>query len=131
MDYQEFIEMLVRMVLVPVLPVVASFLVALLNKYIAKVKADVEQKQLEKYISLAESAIQSAVMSTTQTFVDSLKAAGNFDKEAHAEALKMTKENVMRIVADSTRDAIEMAYGDFYEWMDLKIHETIHLDKKE
>lgn len=129
MTFREFLDNLIKVVLIPALPVIAGYLVALLQKYTAKVKADINQQALDRYIAVAEDAIASAVLATSQTFVDELKKEGKFDLERQQEALQLSKERATALITTAAREAIEMAYGDFNEWMDAKIHEVVRLDK--
>jgi|LSQX01.2.fsa_nt_gb uncharacterized protein with von Willebrand factor type A (vWA) domain len=129
MDFKEFLDTLVKVVFVPALPVVAGYLIALLQKYTAKIKADINQQALDRYLDLAENAIASAVLATSQTFVDQLKKEERFDLDAQKEALQLSKDRARAIITTAAREAIEQAYGDFNEWMDAKIHEIIRLEK--
>jgi len=52
------------------------------------------------------------VIATNQTYVDSLKHQGKFDKEAQLEAFNRTYNQVMLILADDAKVYLESAVGD-------------------
>lgn len=129
MEFKEFLDALIKAVLTPSIPIIAGYLVSLLKKYTNKVQFEIQQQSLNKYIELAEEAIESAVLATTQTFVDELKKDGIFDVDRQKEALVLTKERASAIITQAAYEAIEVAYGDFDAWLDAKIHEIIRRDK--
>ena len=64
-------------------------------------------------------------MATNQTFVDIRKAEGTFDRDAWAIAFEKTKGNILAILTETQRKAIEEVYGDLDKWLETKIEATV------
>ena len=64
-------------------------------------------------------------MATNQTFVDIRKAEGTFDRDTWAIAFEKTKGNILAILTETQREAIEEVYGDLDKWLETKIEATV------
>lgn len=73
----------------------------------------------------AVNAVFSAVDYVNQTFVDALKAAGNFDKEAQAIALEKAKNAALETMAAGTRKWLEKSYTDLDAWLTVQIESAV------
>ena len=67
--------------------------------------------------------------SVTQTYVDTLKKNGKFDKEAQLVALSLAKDEVLRELNTETRIFIETNYGSINDFVTTQIESTINLIK--
>lgn len=74
--------------------------------------------------------ITNNVASTFQTFVESLKKENKFDLNAHAQALRKTKESIFNELSDEAIQYIDNNFGDFNEWITTQIEATIYKMKK-
>ena len=70
-------------------------------------------------------SVGNAVLYVMQTFVDSTKAAGNFDKEAQEHAFLMAKEAALETMKDSTRKWLEKTYTDLDAWLTVQIESAV------
>lgn len=122
---QEMLEMIVNIVIIPTIPIVVGALVNALNKWVTKQSVQLENDVIEGYLIDITSVISQAVMSTSQTFVDSLKNQGAFDKEAQKEAFQKSKDTVMILLAQDAKDFIIQMYGDLDLWLDTKIEQKV------
>lgn len=102
---------------------VAYYLIAIIRSKTATLKAKTNNETANKYIDMASDAVQQAVAYTSQTFVDSLKASGTFDREKQIEAFNKCKSMVLEILSDTATEALNEIYGDFYMWLDSKIEQ--------
>lgn len=66
-----------------------------------------------------------AVQSTNQTFVNDLKAEGNFSDEAKAKAFSNTYDTVKSLITDETAELIRIGYGDIEVYIQNKIESVI------
>ena len=73
---------------------------------------------------MANSAITQAVAYVNQTYVDSLKAAGKFDKEAQVAAFNKAVTAAEQMLTTDVKDAIIEIYGDLSKYLETKIEET-------
>lgn len=90
-----------------------------------KTKAFAEHKKLNQYIDYAQEAISTAVTSVSQTYVDSLKKSGQFDKVAANNAKEQAIEIAEKLISDNSKIAIETVFGDFEEYINNKIEAVI------
>lgn len=105
--------------------VLTTFAVVYIKKYANVLVDKTNSEDTEKYIRLAEQTIIDVVMATNQTFVDVKKANGTFDQEAWVVAFEKTKGNILAILTEAQRKAIEQVYGDLDKWLETKIEATV------
>ena len=77
----------------------------------------------------AVSAVFSAVEYVNQTFVDALKEAGDFGKEAQAVALQKAKDAALETMAAGTRKWLEKSYTDLDSWLTVQIESAVKASK--
>lgn len=106
-----------------------AYVVALLRRETAKLQKQIDNETASKYMDMAVNAVEQAVASTSQTFVDDLKSSGGFTKEKQREAFQKSKDKVQEILGDTTVVALGEIYGDFDAWINTKI-EQVCLDFK-
>ena len=87
--------------------------------------------QLNKYIDSAQEAISAAVLMVSQTYVDTLKKAGEFTQEAQDEAKMRAIEIAKQMITDDCVDAIETLHGDFDVYLDAMIETLVRENKLE
>lgn len=71
------------------------------------------------------------VIMVSQTFVDSLKESGNFDKEAQAKAFNMAKTAALNGMSDSMKKYIDKYCGGLDEWLRIQIEAWVKKNKIE
>ena len=74
--------------------------------------------------------IETAVESTAQTYVDSLKKDGKFDTDAAMVAKDKAIELAKELIGTDGADLIKELYGDVSKYLDAKIEEIIKDKKK-
>lgn len=73
----------------------------------------------------AVNAVLSAVDYVNQTFVDSLKESGCFDKEAQELALQKAKDAALETMEAGTRKWLEKSYIDLDNWLTVQIESAV------
>ena len=121
----EILEILVKTVLIPAIPIVMGFAVNALKKWAESKVVEIENANISSYLLEITEVISQAVISTTQTYVDSLKAQGKFDAEAQRVAFEMTKTTVLALLAEDAKEFIADMYGDMNLWLDTKIEQMV------
>ena len=101
-----------------------AYLVALLKKSTAQIEKELDNETAAKYMNMAADAVEQAVASTAQTFVDALKSSGGFTKEKQLEAFQKSRDKVLEILGDTAVAALNEIYGDFDAWIDTKIEQV-------
>lgn len=93
-----------------------------LNTYL---KNKIENDKLEKYATQATDAVVLAVTSTMQTYVDSLKANGEFTQEAQKTAFERAKAVALSLITQEAQNALKTIYGDFNGWLNCQIETKV------
>ncbi len=118
MTINEILELILQTILLPLILYVAR----LLRNYI---RAKIRSAEIQGTLDLAVSAVASAVGETAQTFVDDLKAAGEFTPEKAREAFERSKERALEILGDAGIEMLIKITGDAEKWIDAKIEELV------
>ena len=118
----KIIEVVLTSVIVPLLAWGVKNLVGWL-------KTKTNNAIVEKYLTFAGEAVTQAVKETAQTYVDTLKKEGKFDKEAQIEAFNRTRETALKLLTADALNIIEMVYGDADAWLRSKIEAAVAENK--
>ncbi|MFM1581201.1 hypothetical protein ABGF48_03220 [Helcococcus bovis] len=119
----ETITLILNGVLVPLL----IWGVTELVKYL---KTKSKNEKLNDIIDLAGMITKDAVYSTNQKYVETIKKQGNFNKQAHNEAFKMAKNEIMKTLGDGGEMLLKQAVGDINTFLKNKIEkEVVELKK--
>ena len=112
----------VTAVILPFISIGGARLITLINE---KIKND----EAVKTLTTATDIVTSAVRSVFQTYVESLKNAGSFDKDAQEIALSKAKEVAMAQMSEKVKSYITTNYGSLEEWLTVQIEATINMLK--
>lgn len=105
------------------LMIVVKFGVQLIRTKTAQIKNAEVQQMIDN--------IGDIVIMVSQTFVDSLKESGNFDKEAQAKAFDMAKTAALNGMSDSMKKYIDKYCGGLDEWLRIQIEAWVKKNKIE
>jgi hypothetical protein len=125
----EIMNLVETLVLAPLVVAISSFLIALLRQQTAKIEGKIKDEKAKRLLEIAEGVVTQAVTSVTQTYVDGLKADGEFTKEAQRAAFEQSKEKIYALLTNETMQAIQDNYGSMEEWIKTKIEETVNKNK--
>ena len=109
----------VTMILLPLIALAGERLIAWIN---IKVKDANAKRQL----TAATTIVTNAVRLVSQTYVDSLKASGNFDVESQKIALTKAKDAALAQMNEEVKNYITTNYGDLENWLIVQIEATIN-----
>ncbi len=118
-------------IILPLIPILGAMLVLMGRKKLQEWQLKIDSENLNRYIGLAGGAVLQAVECVYQTYVESLKKDGRFDKEAQVSAFLRAANMATVLITAESRKAIEMAYGDFNNWLDSKIEQMVKWNKDE
>lgn len=121
----DILSELLKAVLTVVIPILAGYLVTFIQGKSKSIMAGANSTIAKDLVTGAEKIIVDAVQATNQTFVDELKKSGKFDAAAAEEAFKRTKDAVLKILPQSTKDALSVLYGDVDAWLDAQVESTV------
>jgi hypothetical protein len=129
MNWNEILTYLYNTVLFPVITLLGIYLVALISSKIKTIKENKNNELYDKYLTMLNDTITSCVLATTQTYVDSLKAKGEFDADAQKVALSKTYNNVMKILAEDAKKYLTEVMGDFETYVFNRIEAEVICNK--
>lgn len=111
--------------------IIVTGLVGLLTTYITKlINSKISDRKSAETLTKLTDIISNAVQSVFQTYVQSLKESGSFDKEAQKTALNKAMEIINGQLTDDLKKYITDNYGDITSWLTNKIEATIYVLKK-
>lgn len=85
----------------------------------------VKYEQLNKYIDSAQSAIYTAVMTVTQTFVDNIKGTDKWNDETKNEAKQKAIDIAKELISEDAKIAINEIFGDFQTYLATTIEQAV------
>lgn len=131
---EQFLNELLIAVVTVAIPIVVKYLTSYLNALKKKHLAEVEQDDkiaFDNSIIEAIDLVQKVVDKVSQTYVDSLKAQGKFDKEAQVESFNKAFEDAKSLISTETQGLISSVYTDFDKWVEVQIESYIRNKKLE
>ena len=131
MDWMEMLKQIFQVCIIPLLGILTVYIVKFINAKSEELKATANNELYQKYITLLTDTITSCVIATNQTYVDALKDKNAFDKEAQAEAFKMTYEAVIAILSDDAKEYLSSAVGDLQKYITELIEAEVNVNKAE
>lgn len=125
LNYEQLLDMAVKFILLPIIPLVGAYLTFFLQKQIAKLKQQTENERVNYYIDKAEEVIYTSVAVIKQTMVDNLKENNVFDEVAQKEAFERAKSRVLVLLHEESINILNDVYGDYLFWIESKIDEAV------
>ena len=126
---KEILTTLVQVVVIPAIPVLVTYLVKYLKAKADQTTTKINNELIRTYLQEATDAVLQAVTYTAQTYVDTLKKQGKFDKEAQQKAFNTAKDIALKLLTDEAKQMIEDLYGDLMLWLETKIEQTVKEQK--
>ena len=90
-----------------------------------------EQEKINYWIDEGQRIITDAVKYVSQTYVDSLKKAGAFTKEAQVEAKERCIERIKSLLSTEGRAYLTKIYKNLDVYIDTKLEAAVGDNKKE
>ncbi len=116
----KFLSELLLAIITAAVPVLTVYAVNTIRKIGTKTAADADDIMLQGYIEEITTAVTDAVAATSQTYVDALKKADKFDKEAQADAARKALTACIASISPAAQAFIEEAYGNISDYLGLR-----------
>jgi hypothetical protein len=126
----EILTQIFEVCIIPLLGILTVYLVTFINKKKDELVQKSENETLDKYLEMLADTIETCVIATNQTYVESLKNSGSFDVEAQKKAFEDTKTAVLNILGAEAIDYLNTALGDLNVYIEQKIESTVKVCKK-
>lgn len=129
MEFTEIITTIFQICIFPLLGILTTFLIKWLQVKSNEIQLAMDNKLIEKYMTMLTETITECVLATNQTYVESLKSQGKFDTKAQKEAFERTSDAVMAILTDDAKKYLTSAVGDLELYIKQKIEAEVNLNK--
>lgn len=126
----EILQQIFELCVIPLLGVLTTYLVKLIRKKNKELDEKVSNNISRKYIDMLADTITNCVVSTNQTYVDALKEANAFDKEAQEKAFKLTYNKIMNVLTEEAKEYLTAIYGDLEIYITTKIESEVKSHKE-
>lgn len=126
----EILQQIFELCVIPLLGILTTYLVKLIRKKNKELDAKVSKEVSRKYIDMLADTITDCVISTNQTYVDALKEANAFDKEAQKKAFELTYNKIMNVLTEDAKEYLTTIYGDLEIYITTKIESEVKLYKE-
>lgn len=126
----EILQQIFELCVIPLLGILTTYLVKLIRKKNEELDAKVSKEVSKKYIDMLADTITECVISTNQTYVDALKEANAFDKEAQKKAFELTYNKIMNVLTEDAKEYLTTIYGDLEIYITTKIESEVKLYKE-
>lgn len=126
----EILQQIFELCVVPLLGILTTYLVKLIRKKNKELDEKVSKEVSRKYIDMLADTITDCVISTNQTYVDALKEANAFDKEAQKKAFELTYNKIMNVLTEDAKEYLTTIYGDLEIYITTKIESEVKLYKE-
>ena len=129
MTFEQVLEILFKLIILPIIPLLVVYLKTLIQAKTEELKAKTDNEIIDKYLDIANEILFRCVTETTQVYVNECKKAGSFTKEAQLKALEMTKARFEEIASEEVKNIIKETTNDYEAWINASI-ETLVNQKK-
>ncbi len=132
MEFTQLVQYILYVILTAILPVAAKYTVELIQTKIREsvfIEEAAKTEARSLLIKDALSDVMDAVLYVNQTFVDTLKAKGEFTQSAWEEAKKKAYNAALLTVSEESKKAVACVYGSFDNWLQLKIEASVQAAK--
>ena len=129
MDWLGLGKEVMELCVIPLLFILTNYFVKWIKAKMQEIAENSDNALAAKYTNLLAETITSCVISTNQTYVNSLKENGQFDEEAQKEAFNKTFNAVMAILTEEAKKYLTEIYGDLSVYISNKIEAEVLFNK--
>ena len=129
MNWMEMLQKIFEVCIIPLLGILTTYLIIFINKKSKELQETTDNELYKKYIGMLQDTVVRCVIATNQTYVEALKNKNAFDKEAQAEAFRMTYESVMAILTDDAKEYLSNVIGDLQTYITKLIEAEVNVNK--
>ena len=131
MDWLKLLQEIFTVCIIPLLGILTKYLVSWIEAQKQKLVQEQDNELTQTYIKLLADTIETCVIATNQTYVNSLKEKNVFTPEAQKEAFRRTQEAVLQILSEDAQKYLSQIYGDLNIYIIKQIEKQVNTNKKE
>lgn len=124
-EWNEFLTLLFNLVIIPCLGLLTKYLIQYLTTKCNNLTQASSNDLYIKYVNMIQETVTSCVLTTTQTYVETLKKENKFDVEAQKHAFDMTKTAVLSILSEDAKTYMTNIVGDFDTYLTTLIESSV------
>lgn len=125
MEWTELIPKIFEVCLFPLLGILTAYVVQLIKVKMAQLAEKTEIDIFNKYTFMLTDTITSCVIAVNQTYVDTLKKQGRFDKDAQKEAFRRVYDAVLEILKGDAYNYLNEVYSDLDDYIIALIEQQV------
>ena len=129
MDWLELLYQIFEVCIIPLLGILTAFAINFLRAKKDEINAKTDNELIQKYTSMLFETISDCVIATNQTYVNTLKQQGRFDKEAQKEAFNKTYVAVLDILGDEAQFYLSNVFGDLEVYIMKRIEAEVSANR--
>lgn len=112
--------------IVPILGILTKYLIDYVTAKKNEINSKLDDETAKKYMDMITNTVIMCVVATNQTYVNSLKASGSFDKAAQEEAFKRTLNAVLELLNEDVKNYIQEIAGDITTYLTQLIESEVN-----
>ncbi|MFR7763359.1 MAG: hypothetical protein ACLU1S_09905 [Eubacterium sp.] len=115
--FNDVIMTALQTIITVTVPLISALIVYGIKKATNWLKSKTENETVDTYLNRAYSMLEDIVVTTTETYVKSLKADGKFDIEEQQKAFEITKSAFEQVASEEIKNAIKTTVSDYDAWV--------------
>lgn len=115
--FNDVIMTTLQTIITVTVPLISALIVYGIKKATNWLKSKTENETVDTYLNRAYSMLEDIVVTTTETYVKSLKADGKFDIEEQQKAFEITKSAFEQVASEEIKNAIKTTVSDYDAWV--------------
>ena len=115
--FNDVIMTALQTIITVTVPLISALIVYGIKKASNWLKSKTENETVDTYLNRAYSMLEDIVVTTTETYVKSLKADGKFDIEEQQKAFEITKSAFEQVASEEIKNAIKTTVSDYDAWV--------------
>ena len=115
--FNDVIMTALQTIITVTVPLISALIVYGIKKATNWLKSKTENETVDTYLNRAYSMLEDIVVTTTETYVKSLKADGKFDIEEQQKAFEITKSAFEQAASEEIKNAIKTTVSDYDAWV--------------
>ena len=115
--FNDVITTALQTIITVTVPLISALIVYGIKKATNWLKSKTENETVDTYLNRAYSMLEDIVVTTTETYVKSLKADGKFDIEEQQKAFEITKSAFEQVASEEIKNAIKTTVSDYDVWV--------------
>lgn len=123
---KEVLAMLIYLGIVTLIPIVILGIRKGINALVQYLSTKTDNAIIHEVLTEIGEFVADAVSYTMQTYVDSLKKEGKFNKEAQNTAFNLAYETALQFISEESKDLFESVYGDLDEYLRILIESKVN-----